>query len=227
MGKTRNALSRALKEADIDAGIIDAVTAVDRAKYIDPFFHNRLDELAPLPIGYGESSDDPVVLARMIALLSPQRKWRILEVGTGSGYSTAIIANMVSQVVTVEYHEQLAHSAKVLLGDQGFFNIRFFSGDASVMRQKDLDVFDAVIIHAACVHRPFGIFSMLREGGRAVFPMGPAFRQQIALYKNFPVMDHNDIFKNISFHEYCVYDSIRGQYGWIDQVYPEETEEDK
>lgn len=227
MGKVKNPFLKALKDAGIDSRTIDAVIAVERSKYIDPFYHSRLDEMVSLPIGYGEKSDDPVTLARMIAFLAPERKWRVLEIGTGSGYSTAIIANMVNQIVTVEYHEQLAKSAKALLDEEGFYNIKFLAGDASVMRQKDLDVFDAAIIHAACVHRPFSIFSMLREGGKAVFPMGPAFRQQIVVYKNLPVMDHNNPFKNMSFHDYCHYDSIRGQYGWVDQVEPMEMDEEE
>ena len=226
MGKIKNPLLKTLKDAGIDNRTIDAVMAVGRSKYIDPFYHNRLDELVPLPIGFGETSDDPLTLARMIQFLAPERKWRVLEIGTGSGYSTAIIANLVNLVVTVEYHEQLARSAKALLDEEGFFNIRFLTGDASVMRQNQQDVFDAVIIHAACVHRPFSIFSTLREGGKAVFPMGPAFRQQIVVYKNFPVMDHNNPFRNMSFHDYCHYDSIRGQYGWVDQTEPEGINEE-
>ncbi|MFC1670303.1 protein-L-isoaspartate O-methyltransferase, partial [Spirochaetota bacterium] len=167
---------KVLKSNKIKKNIRDAISSIDREKFFDPFFKKDVFEFGPLPVGCGENSDDVIIMAKMIELLSPKKNWRILEVGTGSGYSTAVLASLVKEVVTVEYHEGIAKEAKERLVSQGFFNIRFYTGDATEMTD-DMGKFDGIIIFPACVKRPFSIIPLLKYDGPLVFPMGTPLQQ--------------------------------------------------
>ncbi len=81
----------------------------------------------------------------------------------------------------------------------------------------ELGVFDGIIIHAACYNRPYSILEALKKGGSAVFPMGPALQQQIALY-SFQDYRNDDSMNDMEFFDYCNLKSIRGKFGWVDQV---------
>ncbi|MCL1910901.1 MAG: hypothetical protein FWG13_01700 [Leptospirales bacterium] len=179
-------------------------------------------DMRPLPAGFGEKSDDPLLLARMVDILSPKDSWRLLEVGTGSGYSSAILSCLVKELVTVEINEKLALLAKDKLIDNGFYNVRLFAGDASDAAD-DLSGFDGLIIWASCTRRPLRILAPLKYNQFAVFPMGPAFRQQVVKYRNTTIGD-SDTLRNFEFHGFCDVPAIRGEYGWLDRYeFPEDT----
>jgi protein-L-isoaspartate(D-aspartate) O-methyltransferase len=191
-----------------------ALGSIDRSLFFDRAFKKELYSEKTLPIGNGETSDDPRALAKMIDLLQIKKNCRVLEVGTGSGYSTAVLAKLAGLVVTVEFHEKLALEAKARLLGAGLGNVAYFAGDATEISHKNR--FDAVIIFAACVLTPQLILDTLVPGGVAVFPMGPAHQQQIARYvRNDTAADP---LKNFTFHDLCAFNSIRGPYGWRDQI---------
>jgi len=203
-----------LKKNKIRKKIIDVVSEIKRENFFDPIFRKKAMEVDPLPVGYGQKSDDLVTLARMIQTLSPKKNWRLLEIGTGSGYSTSLLASMVKEVVTIDYKEKLAKKAKERVINQGIYNAKFYAGDATVFA-PDLGEFDAVIVLAACSSAPLSIFNVLKNNGVCVFPMGPPFQQQITTFR--AIEDTDDIIRNFMFSDMCKFDSIRGSFGWEDQ----------
>ncbi|MBN1497608.1 MAG: methyltransferase domain-containing protein [Spirochaetes bacterium] len=211
--KDQTRLLKTLKEAGIGQAVLNAFADVDRLKFFDPIFAGRVASPAPIPIGSGQSSDDAVILARMIAHLSLRKKSRVLEVGTGSGYSTAVLTRLAQEVVTIEYFEDLARAAKSRVIGEGYTGARFFTGDATDF-DGPLGEFDAVLVTAACARTPYFLINTVKPGGIAVFPMGMAHQQQITRFTNDP--DARKPGDNYRFYDLCSFDSIRGVYGWVD-----------
>lgn len=221
MNKDKAKLLSRLEEEGVTKRTIDAFAQVEQEAFIPKAVGMRYYQLSPIPVGFGEQSDDPLLLAQMIDLLGPKDTWRLLEVGGGSGYSSAILSLLVKELVTVEFNENLAKIAKEKIIDSGYFNVRSFAGDASKITDG-LGLFDGALVLAACTQRPLGMLSCLRYGGVAVFPMGPVFGQQITRFVNMPAAD-GDTLRNFSFHGFCRLPSIRGEYGWVDRM-PEPPE---
>ncbi len=211
--KDKNKFLKTLKDAGISQAVINAFADVDRTKFFDAIFADRTASPEPIPIGAGQTSDDAVILARMIGHLSLRKKSRVLEVGTGSGYSTAVLTRLAHEVITIEYYEDLARTAKSRVIGEGFSGARFFAGDATDF-DGPLGEFDAVLVTAACARTPYFLINTVKPGGIAVFPMGPAHQQQITRFTNNP--DARMPGDNYRFHELCAFDSIRGVYGWVD-----------
>jgi protein-L-isoaspartate(D-aspartate) O-methyltransferase len=212
VSKNRDAFIKTLKKNRIRKGVLEAVHAVRQEDFFDPMFVPRLYTDESIPIGFGQASDPPLSLARMLSRLAPQRRWRVLEVGTGSGYSAALLASMVSEVVTVEILDGLAVEARDRLRRLRKGNIRIFSGDGTVS-DGSLGHFDAIIVLAACRKRPLSLLSSLKPGSSIIFPMGPEHQQQIALLKNEISGGEERLFK-MSFHEFCLFPPIQGAHGY-------------
>jgi protein-L-isoaspartate(D-aspartate) O-methyltransferase len=211
--KIINEFHKNIKTLNLSKELLHAFETVDRSLFFDPFFKEKISGFDPVPVGFGEFSDDVVLLAKMLTILSPQKKWSVLEIGTGSGYSTAILSSMVNKVLTIDINEKLASIAKKRLISNGFFNIKFLGGDCSEL-DDTAGVFDAVIVHAGCMHSPYAALNLLKRNGVAVFPMGTAMLQQIAFYKNIHLAENADPFKRYKFLETCQVQSIKGQYGF-------------
>ena len=215
MARTIKHLIEDLKNNDIDEKLIKIVSEINRENFFDSHFKKQLFTGKPIPAGYGVESDDILLLLKMIEYLAPMKKSRVLEVGTGSGYSTAILSSLAKEVVTIEFNEILAKESKDKLLEEGYLNIKFFAGDVTRLEEK-LGQFDRVIVYPACVQSPVVLFSMLKNNGIGVYPMGFPVSQQITIYKNKAKTE--DITKKFSFHDYCSLKSIRGRYGWVDHV---------
>jgi protein-L-isoaspartate(D-aspartate) O-methyltransferase len=209
-------LLETLKKNRIRKKILDVIENTEREKFFDPIFREKLYGPEPIPIGFHEKSDSIPVLAKMIQLLDLKKKSRVLEIGTGSGYSTALLASLVSEVVTVEYHEKLALAAKERLQDAGLNNIKFYAGDGTDNRE-DLGFFDALIVFCGCNSNPYSVINLLNDEGSAVFPMGTPIQQQIILFKNL-LSDGSIPQSKIEFHDFCEFDSIVGRYGWRKKI---------
>ncbi len=216
MRKDKENFLKQLREMGRSEKTVKAFASVEQELFIPRTVNMQYYRMKAVPAGFGEKTDDPALLSEMIDILSPAGNWRLLEIGGGSGYSTAVLSTMVKEVVSIEYNEGLASMARTNLIDNGFFNIRSFAGDGSRIA-FEMGSFDGIIIHAACSQRPMGILSALRNGCCAVFPMGPSFQQQITCFRNNPVSDEVDSYKNCTFHGYCSVSSIRGEYGWADR----------
>jgi protein-L-isoaspartate(D-aspartate) O-methyltransferase len=214
MKPKKNDFIKALAGLKVKKQVVEAITSLDREAFFDPTFRDRVYSLEQIPIGLGQKSEDPIILAKMIDRFYPHKNWKVLEVGSGSGFSTAALASLVKEVVTVEFHEELALSAKEKVISNGHRNVRFFSGDATDLGEK-LGSFDGIIIYAACTQTPFSLVSLLKTNGAAVFPMGPPHQQQITRFVNAPC-EGLDI-KNFKFFDFCFFDSIKGKYGWTEK----------
>ncbi len=211
MSTKRDAFLAALKKKKAGKAVIDAFAAVKQEDFFDAAFKKSFYTDETVPIGFGERSDPLMSLARMIGILAPQKKWRVLEVGTGSGYSAAVLSRLVAEVVTIDLYEELSAAAKARCRKKKFDNIRFFSGDGTD-HEPSLGIFDAVIVCAACGKRPLSLLRSLRKEGRMVFPMGLPHQQQITLVINDAPDGGGDLLR-VSFHDLCVFTLLQGRYG--------------
>jgi len=212
MSKKKSDFIKNLQDLKLHAGILHAFESVEREIFFEPFFRDKCSGFDPIPIGFGEQSDDVRILAEMLNILSPKKNWNLLEVGTGSGYSTALLSTMVKKIVTIELHEQLAIDAKKRLIDNGYFNIKFMAGDCSEL-DDTAGFFDAAIIYSGCTHSPYSILNLVKPGGVAVFPMGPLHLQQITFFKNIVKGSDTDPFHRYKFFSICNVPAIKGAYG--------------
>lgn len=212
MSTKRDAFLASLKKVKAGKAVIDAFAAVRQEDFFDPAFRKSFYTDETVPIGCGERSDPLMSLARMFAVLAPQKKWRVLEVGTGSGYSTAVLSRMVAEVVTVDLYGELSTAAKARCRKRKFDNIRFFTGDGTD-HEPSLGLFDAVIVCAACRKRPLSLVRSTKKGGRMVFPMGLPHQQQITLLIN-DTPEGGDELLRVSFHDLCLFTLLQGRYGF-------------
>lgn len=201
-----------LSKSGIKSSVIEAFNSVEQEQFFDRGFFDRLYKEGRIPIGYGQVSDEFASLAKMIDVLNPKEEWRILEVGTGSGYSTAVLSLLCREVVTIDIKEELVVEAKSRLYKNDYGNIRFFSGDGTEDDSAYGNI-DAVIIHAACRKRPLSVLANLKAGGRVVYPMGPAHVQQITVLDDKEDDERKERFTT-RFYDQCISSPIQGAYGY-------------
>src|SRR6266699_2168184 len=134
----------------------------------------------PLPIGYDQTISQPYIVAFMTEQLHPKSSDRVLEIGTGSGYQAAILAELVAEVYTIELAEPLARRAEVTLARLGYKNVHVKVGDGYKGCPEHAP-FDAIIVTAAPDHVPQQLTDQLKDGGRMVIPVGERFAQQLYL----------------------------------------------
>jgi protein-L-isoaspartate(D-aspartate) O-methyltransferase len=134
----------------------------------------------PLPIGYDQTISQPYIVAFMTEQLHPKRSDRVLEIGTGSGYQAAILAELVAEVYTIEIAEPLARNAETTLARLGYKNVRVKTGDGYKGWPENAP-FDAIIVTCAPDRVPKPLTDQLKDGGRMIIPVGNRFAQQLYL----------------------------------------------
>lgn len=173
-------------ERDVAArGVVDdRVLAAMRAVRRECFVPRHLAELAyednPLPIGDGQTISQPYIVAHMAEAAEIAPGDRVLEIGTGSGYGAAVLAQLASQVWTIERYESLAEQATQNLRGQGVTNVHVVVGDGTVGCPRQAP-FDAIIVTASAPDVPPALEAQLVDGGRLVLPVGPRHRVQSML----------------------------------------------
>ena len=166
-------VERQLKGRDIaDARVLAAMAKVPRHRFVRPRYASAAYDDRPLPIGEGQTISQPYIVALMTQLLRPRGTERVLEVGTGSGYQAAVLAEVVREVYTIEILPGLADEARARLGALGYANVRSRVGDGYV-GWPEAAPFDGILVTAAPDHVPDPLVAQLREGGRLVIPVGP------------------------------------------------------
>lgn len=144
---------------------------VERHRFVPLSQQSRSYEDMPLPIGHGQTISQPYTVAMMTQLLHPKPGDRILEIGTGSGYQAAILAEIVDTVYSIEIVKALGERAKRVLADLSYANVHVIIGDG-YKGLPDKAPFDAIVVTAAPEEIPAPLIEQLREGGKMVIPVG-------------------------------------------------------
>jgi len=173
-------LSQFLRDAGIrDERVLRAFAQVRRSHFVPERLRDDADADRPLPIGCGQTISQPFVVAYMTERLHLAGDERVLEVGTGSGYQTAILAHLAEEVFSIEILPDLAERARaVLLETLGLANVRLRTGDGAAGWPEEAP-FDRIVVTAAAPEVPPALRAQLAPGGRMILPIGPEWDVQM------------------------------------------------
>jgi protein-L-isoaspartate(D-aspartate) O-methyltransferase len=178
--RTRDRLVQRLREQGIaNMAVLDRIRNVPRHIFVDEALASRAYEDTALPIGFGQTISQPYIVARMTeALLEGGPLTKVLEIGTGCGYQTAVLAPMVGRMYSVERIEGLQKRARALLKELDIRNVRFRHGDGAE-GWKSQAPFDGILVAAAALNVPEALVNQLAVGGRLIIPAGAEGGQQL------------------------------------------------
>ncbi len=154
-----------------DRGVLEAMGKIPRQRFVDKSLMKQAYADHPLPIGEGQTISQPYVVALMTEALQLKPTDKVLEIGTGSGYQAAVLAEIVNEVYSIEIRKPLADMATKRLEDLGYQNVHVKYADG-YFGWKEYAPFDAIIITAAANHIPPPLIKQLNEGGRLILPLG-------------------------------------------------------
>lgn len=160
-----------------DVRVLEVMRKVPRHLFVDPSLRNQAYDDHPLPIGDGQTISQPYVVALMTEALKLRPSDRVLEIGTGSGYQAAVLAEIVREVYTIEIRKGLAEKAEKRLSESGYRNVRVKYGDG-YFGWEEFAPFDAIIVTASANHIPPPLIKQLKDGGRLIIPLGSTIYYQ-------------------------------------------------
>jgi len=163
-----------------DKKVLEAMRKVERHKFVPSNIQNQAYQDFPLPIGDGQTISQPYIVALMTEVLDLDNTKNILEIGTGSGYQAAVLAEICNMVYTIEIVKALGEKSKKLLADLNYNNVIVKTGDG-YQGWKEHSPFDAIIVTCAPTHIPQALKDQLAEGGKMVIPVGGSFAQELVL----------------------------------------------
>ncbi len=170
-----------LRARDIqDERILQVMRKVPRHEFVPPDTRRLAYNDEPLPIGEGQTISQPYIVAYMSQALNLQPDHRILEIGTGSGYQTAVLAELVREVFSIEVLSGLAESARSRLEDLGYRNIRFYSGDGA-LGWPEFAPYDGIMVTAAPSEIPQALQTQLKIGAHMILPVGTAYQDLVLI----------------------------------------------
>lgn len=164
----------------VDERVLAAFLRVPRHLFAPERYRDQAYEDHPLPIGEGQTISQPYIVALMLEALALSESDKVLEIGTGSGYVTALLAELTAQVVSMERHASLADAARQLIESLGYSNVRILAGDGSQGFPASAP-YDAIMVSAAAPEVPHPLVQQLAEGGRMMIPVGRDDAQQLQL----------------------------------------------
>ncbi|MFP3029181.1 MAG: protein-L-isoaspartate(D-aspartate) O-methyltransferase [Arsenophonus sp.] len=167
----RDLLTQLCHQGIKDENLLAAIAKVPRERFVDEALSHKAYENIPLPIGFSQTISQPYIVARMTELLSLSPSNHVLEIGTGSGYQTAILAHLVARVFSVERIKGLQWNAKRRLKQLDLHNISTRHGDGWI-GWSSKGPFDGIIVTAAPAKLPLVLLEQLKDGGRMVLPVG-------------------------------------------------------
>ena len=188
--------------------LLEYYSQLDRSKFLDGDLTEYAAIDTPLPIGYGQTISQPSLVLEMTHLLLPERDNRVLEIGTGSGYQTALLARFSKEVYTVERIKELSERAKKRLDGLGLNNIYYKVGDGSE-GWAYYAPYDRIIVTAAAGSLPDDLLDQLADGGRMIVPVGPKGLQELKIINK----EKNGMLKTEDGGR-VVFVEMKGKYGW-------------
>jgi protein-L-isoaspartate(D-aspartate) O-methyltransferase len=176
-------LARRMRAAGVrDERVLEAVASVPRAGFVPSEYRERAYRDEPIPIPHGQVTTQPSLMAAMLEALALKGGERVLEVGTGQGFQTALLARLARHVFSVERFADLAETAGRNLARQGVRNVDVLVGDGTAGLAEHAP-FDAMVVSAAFTRVPEPLAAQLAEGGRLVQPVGPGGRDEVTLFE--------------------------------------------
>jgi len=160
-----------------DKSVLNAMRKVLRHEMVPSNVVNRAYTDGPLPIGYGQTISQPYIVAYMTEAINPKPEHKVLEIGTGSGYQAAVLAEIVKEVYTIEIVNELYESADKKLKQLGYKNIFCKAADGYYGWEEHAP-FDAIVVTAAAEHIPPPLVEQLKDGGKMIIPVGAPFLNQ-------------------------------------------------
>jgi protein-L-isoaspartate(D-aspartate) O-methyltransferase len=162
--------------------VLDAMLRIPRHEFVSEEYKSQAYEDHPIPIGKGQTISQPFIVAASLQALSLQGTESVLEIGTGSGYQTALLASLAKMVYSIERHDVLAASSEAVLKKLGINNVKIVVGDGS-FGLPEFSPYEGILVSAAAPEIPHTLFEQLAEGGRMVIPVGPQQSQELQLVR--------------------------------------------
>jgi protein-L-isoaspartate(D-aspartate) O-methyltransferase len=183
-----------LKARDIiNQRVLDAMLKVERHKFVPKEYQHLAYIDEPLPIGFEQTISQPYIVAKMTELLELNENDKVLEIGTGSGYQAAILAELCKEVYTIEIIPELAQRAEKLLKELGYKNIFVKVGDGYYGWPEHAP-FDKIIVTCAPKEIPQRLVEQLKDGGKIVLPVGDVFQELVVVEKHNGVITRKNVF---------------------------------
>ena len=217
VGARRRLIEEIRRKGITDLEILQLFDRVPRHEFLPEGVWNRSYEDGPVPIGYGQTVSQPFLQAYYLSVLKPRSEESVLEIGTGSGYLTALLALMANRVYSVERVRELSQRARQTLDAQGFRNVALLVGDGSIGWRKYAP-FDVIVVSAAAPSIPPAFIDQLGEGGRLLIPVGTRERQQLVLVRRADGEVHEEIV-----HGECTFVPLLGRFAWASELNEEAT----
>jgi protein-L-isoaspartate(D-aspartate) O-methyltransferase len=206
--KRLNMLENQLKSRGIkDINVLKIMSEVPREEFVPENMKNSAYDDGPLSIGKGQTISQPYMVAVMTEFLALTGKEKVLELGTGSGYQTAILCHLSREVLSIERIPELAKEAKEKLKKLGYKNFKIKTGNGTTGWEEEAP-FDGIIVTAGSPEIPDSLKSQLAENGRLVIPVGDRYTQTL-----FRITKKRDSFTKEEFTQ-CVFVPLIGKYGW-------------
>jgi protein-L-isoaspartate(D-aspartate) O-methyltransferase len=187
--------------------VLDAMLSVPRHEFVPDQFRPDAYADKPLPIGEGQTISQPFMVGAMTEALELTGSERVLEIGTGSGYQSAVLSLLAREVISIESHTSLALAAQERLGRLGYANVHIHNGDGS-LGFADAAPYDAILITAAAPEIPPLLASQLAEGGHLVIPVGSQENQELLQARK----EDGKLYSRALFD--CRFVPLLGRYGW-------------
>jgi protein-L-isoaspartate(D-aspartate) O-methyltransferase len=165
-----------------DERVRDAMLRIPRHEFVAKEYKSQAYEDHPIPIGESQTISQPFIVAVSLQALNLQGNESVLEIGTGSGYQTVLLAALARNVYSIERHAALAASAEAVLNKLGIDNVKIIVGDGSYGLTEFLP-YDAILVSAAAPAIPRSLIDQLAEAGRMVIPVGPQYSQELQLVR--------------------------------------------
>jgi len=188
-------------------GVLSAMLKIPRELFVPENQRSAAYADCPLPIGEGQTISQPYMVAAMTEYLDVQNEHKALEIGTGSGYQTAILAELAGSVYTVERIPSLQAKAKKILDELGYDNINYFVGDGTLGWEEKAP-FDRIIVTAGAPKVPQPLKEQLNEGGIIIIPVGGDFGQELT-----KMTKKKGKFQETFLME-CIFVKLKGKEGW-------------